>query len=184
VGALTALPSERIAPAERVVATAKPVAELPGAAPVAGDRELDVEVASSDPNRVQAFLAQRLARWIDIPTFRGRARLVGASAAPSDATAQLLYRYGKENVTLQVSPHTDPTLPEQGIVVRRDGSHQVARWQRDGFTYSMTSLLDPVEMVRLAAAELSERPEPMAAPPWTPMERNFSEARPVSSTEP
>ena len=68
-----------------------------------------------------------------------------------------------------------------------------AAWQKDGVTYSMTSRLDPVEMVRLVAAEITqpregrEHEENVAASQpgvfGVTQPANYSEARPVSMSE-
>jgi anti-sigma factor (TIGR02949 family) len=148
-----------------------------------GERELPLEVASSDPGELRSWLRARLAWPVEVPTFRGRARLLGGSAATDDATAQIVYGYRKQHLTLHVSRRHDPSLPDQGIVVRQDGSHQVALWRRGGLTYSMTSMLDPVEMVKLVATEITPPRRPTRAPAsWVATEPNYSEARPVSTS--
>jgi anti-sigma factor (TIGR02949 family) len=181
-------PARRVArsrpkPLAREVATA--AAERPRAEPAplpCGERELPLEVASSDPGEVRSWLRARLAWPVEVPTFRGRARLLGGSAATDDATAQIIYRHRKQHLTLHISRRHDPSLPDQGIVVRQDGAHQVALWRRGGLTYSMTSMLDPVELVKLVATEINPPRRPARAPAsWVATEPNYSEARPVST---
>lgn len=128
---------------------------VPASAPT-GERDLGLQFASSSPDRVRTYLEERLERRLSIPTFRGRARVLGGSASAHDSTAQVLYRYRGDTLYLHVRTRRDPTLPPRGIVVRQEDGHQVAAWQQAGLTFSMTSRLDPVEMVRLVAGELSD----------------------------
>jgi len=159
-----------------------------------GERDIPMQFASSDPDRVRAFLEQRIQKPITLPRFRGRARMVGGGAAENDATAQVVYNYKGDELYLQIRQHRDPTLPRQGIVVRSEGGQRVAAWQKDGVTYSMTSRLDPVEMVRLVAAEISqprqgaglEMHDAVASEPsifGVTQPVNYSEARPVSFSQ-
>jgi anti-sigma factor (TIGR02949 family) len=129
---------------------------LTPASPPTGERDLGLQFASSSPDRVRTYLEERLERRLSIPTFRGRARVLGGSASAHDSTAQVLYRYRGDTLYLHVRTRRDPTLPPRGIVVRQEDGHQVAAWQQGGLTFSMTSRLDPVEMVRLVAGELSD----------------------------
>ena len=178
----------RSAPVAEVVEAA---AEEPAPAPspaMVGERDLPMQFESSDPSRVRTFLEQRLQTPIILPRFRGQARVLGGGTGESDATAQVVYRYKGDNLYLQIRPRRDPTLPAQGIVVREENGHRVAAWQRNGLTYSMTSRLDPVEMVRLVASEISVRrrpDEPRTVPGGGDrLPSNYSEARSVSFSEP
>jgi mycothiol system anti-sigma-R factor len=181
-------PRRRAAPT--VVAEEEPAEEPENR----GEQELPIELRSSDPDEVAAYLRERLARPIVVPTFQGRLKLVGATASPEDDSAQLVYRHGKQHLTLRVSARPDRSLPAQGIVVRQVGAHPTAMWRRSGFTFSVTSLLDPGDVVRLVAGELHAQQEQEAralarrrleqAPPaWIVPDPSYSsEAQPVSST--
>lgn len=191
--------SEREARPPRVARAKKaaPPAVEEEKAEAAGEQELPVEVASSDPSEIAAYLRERLGRWVRVPTFHGRARLVGGTASSEARKAQLVYRYGDQHITLHVSAKADSSLPAQGIVVRPEGAHRVARWRLGGLTFSMTSLLDPAEMVRLVSDELRvqneaealararRRAEEEAFTRWlSPPEPNYSEATTVSRSAP
>jgi mycothiol system anti-sigma-R factor len=159
-----------------------------------GERELSIELRSSDPDEVAAYLRARLARPVVVPTFQGKLTLVGATASPEEDSAQLVYRHGKQHLTLRVSARPDRSLPDQGIVVRQIGAHPTAMWRRSGFTFSVTSLLDPGDVVRLVASELHAQKEQEAQalkgrrleqvlPAWVmPAPGHSSEAYPVSGT--
>lgn len=141
-----------------------------------GDRDLGIQFASTNLRRVKAFLESRLDTSLRVPEFRGHARVVGGSASLDDATAQVVYRHKNDHIYVHIRPRNDPTLPARGIVLRQENGHRVAAWQHDGLTFSMTSRLDPVEMVRLVATELNDtvRRERPARPSVGPPEPLFS----------
>jgi mycothiol system anti-sigma-R factor len=174
--AAKAVPARRAEarPARRPVpVVAEPESDEETAEPPSPKRQLELEVVSSDPDELARYLQRRLARFVEVPTFRGKARLVGGSVSPHDATAQIVYRLGDEDITLHVTPRPDPRLPARGIVVRQEGAHRVAVWKRRGLTYSMTALLDPAELVRMVSEEISPPQPPPAS--WHPSERTFPE---------
>ena len=162
--------------AVRAVADPRPMRAPRVVEAASGDRDLGIQFASSNLGRVRAFLESELDTPLRVPSFRGHARVVGGSASREDATAQVVYRHKKDHLYVHIRPRHDPTLPPRGIVLRQENGHRVAAWQQDGLTFSMTSRLDPVEMVRLVAAELNEvvrreRPapaEPLYSPAPTP----------------